>query len=134
MNGLKETVLSRYQQVSKYMIVGAISFSVNFIFLYSLTEFLAIHYLGSAAFGFILATIVNYLLCITFVFESGRHSRFNEILLVFIVSGIGLLLNETIIFLLVEFIKLWYINAGIMAAAVVFFWNYSARKYYVFLK
>lgn len=114
--------------------VGGTGTFVDFLFLYTLTELFHLHYLISTAVAFAIATGVNYLLCIAWVFERGRHSALTEVLLVFMVSGVGLLLNEIIVFLLVEFMLLWYMSAQFVAVGAIFFWNYSTRKYYVFLR
>lgn len=127
-----ETIYTKYQQILRYLMVGGAAFSVDLISIYTLTEFGNIHYLVSAAIAFILATGINYLLCISMVFKRGRHSTSSEILMIFTVSGIGLLLNELILFFLVKLCFLWYIHAKLVATGTVFFWNYSARKYYVF--
>lgn len=134
MNGFGEAFYNRYRQLLQYIIVGGTAFTVDLVSLYVLAEFLKIHYLISAAISFVIATGVNYILCVRWIFEGGKHSALNEILLIFIVSGIGLLLNELIIYFLVEFILIWYITAKLIAAGTVIFWNYSARKYYVFSK
>ncbi|MEP7260354.1 MAG: GtrA family protein [Usitatibacter sp.] len=90
-------------------------------------------YLRVGALSFIAATLVNYWLSIRFVFVSGtRYQRKWEIAMVFAVSAIGLLFNQAILALCVETFTLALLPAKLVATGVVFFWNYFARRMFVF--
>jgi putative flippase GtrA len=90
-------------------------------------------YLRVAAATFVLATLVNYFLSVRFVFVSGvRFRRRWEIALVFGVSAVGLALNQAILALAVEVARMGLLPAKVLATGTVFFWNYFARRRYVF--
>jgi putative flippase GtrA len=90
-------------------------------------------YLRVAAGTFVLATLVNYVLSVRFVFVSGlRFRRRYEIALVFLVSGIGLALNQAILWACVEFAGLGLLVSKLAATAVVFSWNYLSRRHFIF--
>jgi putative flippase GtrA len=83
--------------------------------------------------SFMVATLVNYFLSVRIVFVS--RSRFRkrwEILLVFVVSTIGLGLNQLILAAGVEMAGLPKLAAKLVATGVVFSWNYLARRFIVF--
>ena len=83
--------------------------------------------------SFTLATAVNYLLCIRYVFESGaRFKKQAEVSLVFLVSGIGLVINQSILWLLIEMAGIDAVLSKLMATGIVFVWNYTARSRVIF--
>jgi putative flippase GtrA len=80
-----------------------------------------------------LATLVNYVLSIHFVFESGiRHKKHVEVAGVFAVSGLALLVNQTILYFSIEIIGMHLIASKFIATGFVFFWNYFGRSKFVF--
>ena len=90
-------------------------------------------YLRVAACTFIVATLVNYLLSVRFVFVSGqRFGKRWEVALVYAVSGIGLAINAGILWAGVELAGLGLLAAKLAATGTVFFWNYLARRFFVF--
>lgn len=92
---------------------------------------MGLNYLISAAIAFILGVATNYLLCIVWIFES--TGRVKKEIILFVVIGVGgLILNEVIIWLLVEEAKLYYMLAKAVAVVIVLVWNFGMRKKYVF--
>ena len=90
-------------------------------------------YLRVAAGTFLVATLVNYLLGVRFVFVSGRRfPRRWEISLVYVASGVGLALNQLILALCVEGAGFDLLPAKLTATGTVFFWNYLARRLFIF--
>ncbi len=90
------------------------------------------HYINSAILSFILATAVNYILSLCFVFKSGRHVRQREIVLVYMVSIIGLFINLVVLSALVEWTNLYIFIAKIAATGVAFLWNFMSRYFWIF--
>lgn len=96
-------------------------------------KYLGFAYLPVATCTFLLATLVNYALSVRFVFASGRRFRRRwEIALIYGVSAVGLALNLAILALCVEILRMDLLAAKLTATAIVFFWNYLARRYFVF--
>jgi putative flippase GtrA len=85
--------------------------------------------------SFILINLVHYALSIRFVFESGaRFAKHQEVLLTFLASGVGLLVNQLSLYVLVRFLGLGVLIAKIGAIGTTFFWNYVARQNFIFRK
>lgn len=83
--------------------------------------------------SFTLATTVNYLLSIRYVFDSGvRFKKRAEVSLVFLISGIGLVLNQSVLWLLIETAGIDEVLSKLMATGTIFFWNYTARSRFIF--
>jgi len=117
----------------KYLLVGGFSSLVDLSIFSFFSILLEFNYLVVGFFSFIAATLLNYLLSIMHVFESGvRFSKRNEIIVVMFVSGIGLLINQVILYYAVEILVIAKFFAKILASGSVFFWNYSIRSFYIF--
>ncbi len=82
--------------------------------------------------SFIAATLVNYVLSVRHVFTSGaRFEKRQEIALTFLVSAIGLAINQLVLLLLIRQ-GISVLLAKIGGTATVFLWNYFARQYFIF--
>lgn len=119
---------NRLAEIIRFCIAGGIGFIVDYGVLYLSTEYLGIPYLISAAISFTLAVILNYWLCLIFVFKSSGRQTVKQILAFFIVSVIGLGLNQLCMWFLVEQCGLWYMIAKLVATAVVTIWNYVMKR------
>lgn len=101
--------------------------------LFVLTHYVGLYYMWSAAFAFIIGLLVNYLISISWVFQKSRKTKVWIEFLVFAIIGIiGLGLNELIIWSGCELLGLHYMIAKLISTAMVFFWNFLARKYILF--
>jgi putative flippase GtrA len=119
-------------QLFKYFFVGATAALIDWLFYWILVNYGAVHYLLAAVISFNIATLVNYLLSVKWVFNSGRYSKYIEISLVFLVSLLGLLFNELFLYLFKEIFNLHFMISKVAATGIVFFWNYLSRKKLIF--
>ena len=113
--------------------MGGAAFIVDFLSLFVLTDFFGIYYLISAAIAFILGLVANYLLSISWVFNkrklNKRHIEFGVFALIGIV---GLGLNEVFIWVFTQDLQIYYLISKILAAVIILFWNFFARKFILF--
>ena len=117
----------------KYILVGGVAAIVDIGLFSLLTQVENFHWFPVSIASFCIATLVNYYLSITHVFQSGsRFQKHHEVLLVFIISGIALILNQFILYFLIEKADWNLIFAKISATGLVFFFNYFGRKKIVF--
>lgn len=124
---------SSFIQLFRYGFVGGLAFLVDYGTLVLLTEFAGMHYLLAATISFILGLITNYLLSITWVFNQHKlNNRWVEFLLFAFIGVVGLGLNDAIMFLCTERCGIHYTLSKIIATAIVFFWNFLARKLILF--
>lgn len=120
-------------KIIKYAFVGGCAAIVDVGLFFIFAKFLEYPYLVVGFFTFILGTLVNYLLSIRIVFQSGiQHKRSKEIVLVYLVSSIGLGLNVLILYICHDGFLLDVGISKLISTALVFFWNYSARKKFIF--
>ena len=117
----------------RYFCVGGAAAVVDFLLFAFMTKLAGIPWFSSALVSFFLATIFNYVLSVRHVFESGvRFSRHQEIFFVFAVSGIGLTVNQLVLWLLIESGNWEPLIAKLFGTGAVFLWNFIARHHFIF--
>ena len=119
--------------IFKYLFVGGISAFIDIGLFSLLTKYLHFPWFPVSIASFCIATLVNYYLSITHVFESGlRFHKTQEIVIVFIISGVALIVNQIVLYLFIEKVGIDTIASKFGATSIVFFWNYFGRKNIVF--
>lgn len=120
-------------KIVRYFVVGGMAAIVDIGVFFLFTSILNIGWFQSALGSFILATAVNYFLSIKYVFKSGvRFQKHHEVLLIFLVSGTGLVINQLILWLLIENMSVNMLASKVTATTLLFIWNYGLRKTVVF--
>jgi len=122
------------RQLSKFVVIGGTSALINFIILYSLTEWLNVWYVISSIFGFVLSAIFNFLLNKFWTFNNlikGKQA-FNQLLKFSVIAGSGLVLNVLIIFSFTEFGGFDYRMSWVFACIIILFWNFGFNKFWTF--
>ena len=95
-------------QIIKFGFVGGTAFLIDYMVLYLLTEFLGLHYLVAGTISFALSVIYNYILSI-----------------------LGLAINQAIMWLTVEKFDIYYMFSKIFATVVVMIFNFVTRKIFL---
>jgi putative flippase GtrA len=120
---------------ARYFVVGGICACVDIGLFMLFAKSLGMPYLRVAPGTFIIATLLNYVLSVRFVFVSGhRFTRRWEVALVFLVSAMGLAVNSGVLWFGVEVMRFGLLLSKLAATGVVFFWNYFARRVLIFGK
>jgi putative flippase GtrA len=120
-------------QLFRYTFVGGAAFLVDIGSLFILTQYFGIYYLISAAIAFILGLIANYALSISWVFNNRTLGNMKLEFGVFALIGfVGLGFNEILIWFFTENIHIYYLISKIIAAILILFWNFFARKFTLF--
>jgi putative flippase GtrA len=117
----------------RYFLVGGIAAAVNLAVFAALVHGAGLLVYAAATISFLIATLVNYLLSVRLVFASGaRFPRHREIVLVYLVSAVGLAVNQAVLLVLVAWLRADALIAQATALGSVFLWNYGARNCFVF--
>jgi len=120
-------------RMARYFVVGGVAAVVDISFFFLCAKLLGFNYLAVATVGFFIATLVNYVLSVRFVFTSGvRFSRHGEIALVYLVSAVGLALNLLVLYLAISVAGLELMLSKLIATGAVFLWNFLSRNYFIF--
>jgi putative flippase GtrA len=129
------TFSAERRSIGRYFLVGGSAAVVDIGLFLLLAQQMGFPYLRVAAGSFVAATLVNYVLSVRFVFVSGLRYRAHwEVALVFLVSGVGLAINQAVLWGCVERLGLNLLLSKLAATGIVFFWNYFARRRFVFAK
>ncbi|MCX2479512.1 GtrA family protein [Pedobacter sp. MC2016-15] len=120
------------QQVFKFILVGGFCASIEFITFNILIKFTQIEYLVANVISIIIAIIINYVLSRAFVFEKSKHTKRNEFLSFILFSVLAIALNQLILWLFFEVIRLDIQLCKALAIIIVAFFNYLTKKHIVF--
>lgn len=121
------------KQGIRFAIVGGIGTFVNLSILYILTDIYGILYLISEAIAFIVAVIHNYFWNKSFTFEEdikekviGKAMKFS------IICILALIVNLMVLFILVEYFRIFYLYAEVGAIGIAFFVNFLGNRFWTF--
>jgi putative flippase GtrA len=133
----------RAHEFFRYVLVGGISFFVDFGVLYLSKSFLFSSMNGqttillAAALGFTAGLVFNYILSLIFVFrrknEKAKQYKIRTFVLFAVIGIIGLLVTEFCMFVGIHiFGQEWYSAVKVITAGIVLIWNYAARRILIF--
>ncbi len=120
--------------VHKFFLLGVISTLVDYI-LYSIAILLDINYILAIVLGYSAGLIINYILGRKFIFTSGHKlkSSKHEFTAVFVIAILGALFTIIIVKVLsYSSFQMDPLLSRLIAIVIVFFWNYLARKVFVY--
>lgn len=119
-------------QFLKFGVVGLLGTVIDFFFTWLCKEKLKWNKFLANSIGFMLAATSNYILNRIWTFESDNPEVGREYFSFFIVSVIGLGLNNLILYLLHEKGKMNFYLAKAFAIALVTLWNFVANYFFTF--
>jgi putative flippase GtrA len=111
----------------KFIIVGFSGLIVDFSITFLLKEKLKIHRYFANSAGFTVAASTNYLFNRFWTFESNNPKVLQEFSTFFIISLVGLLINNLFLFVFEKKLKFYF--AKFLAIMVTSLWNFSANYY-----
>lgn len=118
-------------QYAKFAVVGITSLMVDYVFMVFLTENSAfgLDYFQASAFSYTLSVFVNYILSMKFVFH-GRDDmgKVKEASIFFVLSLVGLFLNQMMMWVAVELLSIYYVGAKLLSTLLVTNYNFISRK------
>ena len=129
---LIEKTNNTFVQLFRYGFVAVGAFAVDYGVYFLLSYIMGVQYLVAALAGFLMGTATNYLISKYLVFQGEPKSRTFEVLLVFLISGVGLLWLELGLYALTEIYGIHYLLSKLIMTGVVFLWNFFARKLFMY--
>jgi putative flippase GtrA len=119
-------------QFIRYGFVAVVAFIIDFGLLIVFTKYLGIFYLLSSVMSFSISLVANYFLSVAWVFSHSDYKRSVEISAFIAIGLVGLVLNTFIIWLCTSVFGVYYLYSKLIAVAIVFFWSFAARRYFLF--
>ena len=120
-----------FLQIVKFGIVGILAAVVDVGVLTLLKEVFAVDVLFASAVSFSASVVVNYVCSMRFVFRGKQQSKWKEFLIFVCLSVGGLLLNQLIMWLGVEWLSAHYLLVKILAMLIVPIYNFITRKLFL---
>ena len=118
-------------QYVKFAAVGITSVIVDYGVLVFLTEnsALGLDYFKASAFSYTLSVLVNYYLSMKYVFHGKEDmSKVKEASIFFVLSLVGLFLNQAIMWVAVDMLGMYYMAAKLLSTLLVTNYNFISRK------
>ena len=131
----------KLKETLRFVITGGFCFLVEFVCLVLLRDKMGLDTLIAVPIAFLISVILNYALCVLWVFK-GAKDRGNAARAAFLITSVmGLLLNEGLMYLFrvifgedreiltaLGFTVTMYMVNKVMATLIVMVWNYFAKR------
>lgn len=119
-------------QIIKFGIVGVLAFLIDYVLLFVLVEYLGMYYLISSAISFTVSVVFNYICSMKFVFTRRDDiSKKKEFIVFLILSIVGLLINQAMMWIMVDKLLIYYMISKIIVTGIVIIWNFISRKIFL---
>ena len=129
---MKEMLLPLLGRLIKFCVVGFSGMLVDFFFTWLCKEKFKWNKYISNSIGFVLAATNNYIWNRIWTFQSQGTEIVREYSSFFIISLVGLGINNAVIYLLHDRLKLNIYMSKIMAIGVVTLWNFGMNYLFTF--
>jgi len=130
-------------QFLRYAIVGGIASILDVSLFLLSVNYLQIRHIPANTISFVSGLLVNYFLSRDWVFNQQKHNFKKDFISFSFIGIIGLLISNLMLYFLIDcriiYVFLGYINtkaltffSKLMTIIVVLFWNFTARRKFVF--
>ena len=124
--------IRQLREFTQYLAVGGLAFVVDWSLLTSTWKWGHLNYLAATSLGFFVGLIVNYVLCVFWVWRGTKKQTPKDFLVFSIIGLAGLAVTALGMKLGVDIAHFYPPTVKIAVAAVVLFWNFILRKFLVF--
>jgi putative flippase GtrA len=127
-----ENLTTLFTKLIKFGVVGFSGLIVDFGITYLLKEKLRVNKYVANGLGFSVAVVSNFFLNKWWTFENTGQDYLSQFLTFTTVAIVGLVINQGILYLLHEKVKLNFYFAKLLAIGAVTLWNFGFSNYVVF--
>jgi len=121
-----------FKQIFKFVIVGGLSFVLDFILYYIFTRFMHLPEMLSQVMSFSLSLIFNYILSMRFVFQAKDNLKKHHEFMIFVTfSVMGAGLNWLLFYIMFYQMGIDDLITKIVVAGVVMVFNFVTRKIFI---
>ena len=120
------------KQFLRFTATGVTCFTIDFGLMVFLKEVFGVHYLVASGLSFCAAAGINYSISVNWVYDTRDKSLNPAAFTVFLIlSAIGLLMTQLLMWLLVDKAGLYYMLSKVVSGIIVSFYNFFTRKKYL---
>ncbi|MDD4271825.1 MAG: glycosyltransferase [Patescibacteria group bacterium] len=128
-------LLLKYKQIIKYLIAGGTATLTDLCLLYFFTDILDIWYLLSAVLAFSIAFFVSFFLQKFWTFrDPDKEAMYKQMVVYFGVCLTNLVINTVLMYVFVDFFKIWYMLAQVIISGLIACESYLIYKFFIFNK
>ena len=133
---------NRMKEVVRFVVTGGVCFLIEFAALVALRDGAGLDTLIATPIAFLISVIVNYLMCVGWVFDGAGKQGSAQRAGFLVTSAVGLGLNELLMLLfraifgedtpvltVFGFTVTMYMVNKVMATVIVMVWNYFTKKW-----
>ena len=119
-------------QIVNFLIIGGIATIIDWLLYYVLYNYVKLSPLLANIISYTISTLYSYVVSVKFVFNVNKGNSKKKNFIIFVtLSIIGLLLSEGLIYLMVNVFNLHKMLAKIISTAIVMFFNFVSKKYFL---
>lgn len=119
-------------QIFKFVIVGGLSFVIDFVLYFIFTRYLGIVEMMATILSFSISLIFNYIMSMKFVFVGKDDMKKHHEFMIFVtLSVIGAGLNWSLFYLFVYVFHIYDLITKILVAGIVMVFNFITRKIFL---
>lgn len=122
----------KYKVFIKYVLSGMAGAFVNLGTLFILTECAHVYYLLSAIIAFFVSLAVGFNLQKKWTFRNNEKKAGQQALQYFSVTGLNLLVNTGLLYVLVEKFHIWYLLAQVLIYGGLAIFTFFIYRYIIF--
>ncbi len=127
-----KNMIKLIKQMLRFSGVGLICFFLDYFLMIIFTDVFHIGYLISCGTSFTIATVLNYILSMRFVFRSRENiNKVFEFVAFVVLSLIGLGLTELLMWVSTDILGVDYKISKFVVAAIVTVYNFITRKVFL---
>lgn len=116
-------------QIFKFGIVGVVATIIDFFFLYVFKEVCQFEVVVANTLSFGISVVYNYFASLVFVFDVNPEKSQKKNFIIFIIfSVIGLFLNDLIVWVVTDKLRVHYLLSKVIATVFVMVFNFVTRK------
>lgn len=120
------------KKIVNFGLVGIVATAIEYVLLVILKELFNIDVLIASGISFTISLCFNYILSIKYVFVDKKEmSRTKEMSGFFVTAIIGLVINQIVMWILIDITSLYYLFSKVIATAIVMIWNFISRHIFL---
>lgn len=119
-------------QIRNFIIAGFISAICDLLVLSILVEVYKFSVMISTTISVLVATLINYILSIKYVFTTGKLKRHHEFLAFYSLAGFGFVFSLSSMWLFYDILKIWYILSRLISIGINVLINFYVKKRLIF--
>ncbi len=120
------------KKIVNFGLVGVFATVIEYVLLILFKELMNIDVIIASGIAFTISLFFNYYLSIKYVFVDKKDMpKIKEMTGFFFTAIIGLLINQIVMYILVNTANLYYLFSKVIATAIVMIWNFISRHIFL---